>query len=236
MTFGSRVKRAYGAMVYGLGFYMPLISLFTCISQHSQVKNNGSAGYDVGLFRVTERPLSGLRKFVATTAWLTSFAAMLGLNALDKYDNQRIASSKSWMNIETHLATTIPGGWEIATTSNSDSQKIHTFTSGVHVSEVIFGSEDVPANFQLETYIAAFVRGVSASMRVSQSGNSITVSGHSARVHDGEILSPNVPIEVTFIKRGNKVWRTVVIRHRVSASRQPSDELRAALFQSVPIQ
>lgn len=234
LTFGGRVKRAYWVVIYGLGFYVPLISLFTGISQHSQIKKNGSTGYDVGLFQMTERPLSGARKFIAMSVWFASFMAILGLNAFDKYDNQRIASPKSWMNIETHLATTIPGGWEISTETNSQGQKINILTSAADLTQVVFASEDVPANAQLEAYISAFVRGVSTSMRVSPEGGSATVAGHLAKIHTGELLTPNAPIEVTFVKRGNKVWRSVVIRLGASTSRRSADELRTALFQSVP--
>jgi uncharacterized RDD family membrane protein YckC len=234
MTFGNQLKRAYKVMVYGLGFYMPLISLFTCISQFNQVKKNGSSGYDANLFRMTEQPLSGPRKFLAVSAAIASFIAMLALNAFEKYDNQRIASPKSWMNIETHLATTIPGGWDVSTETNSQGQKINIFTSGAALTQVVFASEDVPASAQLEAYISAFVRGVSTSMRVSPVGDSATVAGHFAKVHTGELLSPNSPIEVTFVKRGNKVWRSVVVRLGASASRRSADELRTALFQSVP--
>ena len=234
LSFGEQAKRAYRVTVYGLGLYLPFISLFTCISQFDQVKKVGSAGYDAGLFRVHERNLSRLRKFMALSIWVMSFFAMIGLNAHDKYDSNRIALPKSWTNPRTLVATTIPGGWDVSTDANEQGQAIHIFTKASDAVQVVFASEDVPQGATLDAYIAAFVRSVKSNMTVSPYGDGAIVAGHEARVHVGELLSPKTPIEVTFVKRGDTVWRTVAVRHG-GASNSPSiHALRAAVFLSVP--
>ena len=234
LSFGEQAKRAYRVMVYGLGFYLPFISLFTCISQFNRVKRSGSAGYDVGLFRVHERKLSGPRKFMAVSAWVLSLFVLMGLNAYDKYDSSRIAGPKSWTNPATLVATTIPGGWDVSSEANAQGQPIHIFTKAADAVQVVFASEEVPQSATLEAYVAAFVYGVKSTMTVSPNGDRANVAGHEARVHAGALLSPEAPIEVTFVKRGNTVWRVLEIRYG-GATRSPSiDALRTAVLLSVP--
>ena len=236
LSFGEQARRAYRVMVYGLGFYLPFISMFTCISQFNQMKRNGSAGYDVGLFRVHECKLSGPRKFVAVSAWVLSFLALMGLNAYDKYDNSRIASPKSWTNPATLVATTIPGGWDVSSEANAQGQAIHIFTKAADAVQVVFASEEVPQGATMEAYVAAFIRGVKSNMTVSLYGDAASVGGHEARVHGGELLSPKAPIQVTFVKRGNTFWRTVAICHDGAPASPSIDALRTAVFLTVPKQ
>ena len=236
LSFGEQANRAYLVMAYGLGFYLPFISLFTCISQFNQVKKIGTAGYDTGLFRLRESNLSGRRSLMAVGAWLLSFFVLTSLNAYGKYENSRIASPKSWTNPATQMATTIPGGWDVNSEANVQGQTVHIFTKAGDAIQVVFAAEDVPQNVSMEAYVAAFVRGVKSSMTVSPAGEGATVAGHSAKVHLGEMLSPKTPIEVTFVKRGNVVWRTVVIRYVGTNESFPVAELRTAVFRSVPVQ
>ena len=236
LTFAEQIKRAYRAMLYGLGLFLPFISLFTCISQFNQVKKNGSAGYDAGLFRVHERNLTGPRKFIAVSIWILSFFALMGLNFYDKYDNARIAAPKSWTNPATSAVTTIPGGWDTSSETNAQGQAIHIFTHAADAIQVVFASEDVPQDATLDAYILAFVRGVKPAMTVSPDGDGAIVAGHSASLHQGELLSPKAPIEVTFVKRGKTVWRTVAILQGGTPASPSLDALRAAVFLTVPKQ
>jgi hypothetical protein len=200
------------------------------------VKKNGTAGYDVGRFRLHESYLSVPRKFMAVSGWLLCFVVLMGLNAHEAYNNSQIASPKSWSNPATLLTTTIPGGWDVSSEKNAQGQAVHIFTKAANAIQVIFAAEDVPRNASLEDYVAAFADSVKSTMTVMPIGEGATVAGHSAKLHSGELLSPKVPIEVTFVKHGNTVWRTVVIRHGGTNASFSIDELRTAVFKSVPVQ
>jgi len=124
----------------------------------------------------------------------------------------------------------------VSSEANAQGQAIHIFTKDADAVQVVFASEDVPQSATLEAYVAAFVRGVEANMTVSPKGDKAIVAGHGASVHAGALLSPNAPIEVTFVKRANTVWRTVAIRHGAAPNSPSIDALRTAVFLSVPRQ
>ena len=238
LTFGEHAKRAYRVMASGLGFYIPLVTVCTAISQFRLVKKSGSASYDVGKFRVHERNLSRPRKFMAVSMLLLVIFAWGNLEAYYKYESTRIATPKPWTNPETRMTTTIPSGWVISSDKNEEGQVFHSFTKADDAIQVLFASEAVPQTVTLEAYVEAFVRVVRSNMTITPNSHWTIVAGHEASEHNGTLLSPETPIEVTFVKSGNTVWRTIAIRYDgVPVSLSPTiDELRTAVLMSVPKQ
>jgi uncharacterized RDD family membrane protein YckC len=236
LRFSDQVSRAYKVMVFGLGLYLPLISLGTAIAQYSNLKQHGTTGYDKGVRKVSEQSLSSFRQFVACSIWIFSFAILIALNVYDRYETGKLAASKSWTNPGTELTATLPAGWDSTSEKNILDQEIYLFTRPGDAVQIVFGVEDVPVGETLENYIKAFVDAVKEDMKIVPSGAISTISGHVASRHDGELNSPRARLQITFVKSGGQVWRAVVIMFGSSESRIAIDEMCEALFRTVKIE
>ena len=84
LSYLQKIWRSYKVMVFGLGMYVPVVSLIMGILQYDRVMRRGAASYDAGLYCVRQRKLNSMRKLVALIVWALCFLVLLFLNVFDR--------------------------------------------------------------------------------------------------------------------------------------------------------
>lgn len=82
LSFGQALKRSDSVTVIGLGFYVPIVTIFTGAAQCRQIREEGAASYDANVFRVDEASLGKIRYAFALTIWTVTFLISMMLNQL----------------------------------------------------------------------------------------------------------------------------------------------------------
>jgi GYF domain 2/RDD family len=98
LAFWPYAKRNFNVWAYGLGLCIPILSIFTMISQARWLKNNGATGYDVGRYRVDADKLTTLRSISAALVILSLFGAMIYFTVQEQIERRAFETGQRWTN------------------------------------------------------------------------------------------------------------------------------------------
>jgi len=85
LTFGQSAARAFGVSVQGMGFGVPIISLFTLVSAYQRLQKTGSTLWDAATDSVVSHVAWGPWRWVfAVLAVLASITVLFLLSILEK--------------------------------------------------------------------------------------------------------------------------------------------------------
>lgn len=235
-TRSQYLRRQIDVYIFGLGAWLPLVSLLSTLYQYGKVREGEAAGYDQGKFEVRASKLSVVR--IACTA--LALIGMLMVNGHFRQASQearrQYQNGGPWTNRATGREVTIPSGWSHQQSKNQDKQDVDMFfhpDAGIYA---VFARETIPGPFELEDYAAAWVKAASESMHLYVSSEGDTVNGQPALVVLGSVAKDkSQKVHATLIKRNRAVWRVVLIGTAgATPDRAEALQLRQVLFSSVP--
>lgn len=235
-TRGQYLRRQIDVYIFGLGAWLPLVSLLTTLYQYGKVRDGQAAGYDQGKFEVRATRLS-LVRLVCTVLILVGMMAVNGYFKQEARESHRsYTSGGPWTNKLTGREITIPSGWSHQQSKNQDKQDVDMFfhpDAGIYA---VFAREAIPGQFELEDYASAWIRATSGSMSLYVSSEGDTIEGQPALVVLGSVArDKSQKVHATLLKRNGAVWRVVLIGTAgVAPDRAEALKLRQALFSSVP--
>jgi hypothetical protein len=235
LAFWPYAKRNLSVWAYGLGLCIPILSIFTMISQARWLKNNGAAGYDVGRYRVDADKLTTLRSISAALVILSLFGAMIYFTVQEQIERRAFETGQRWTNPITLAEVQVPAGWIPSAQTNDQGQAIYVFTNPRENLTVIFGKEDLSLGMSGGACAQAFPHAVKASMTLAATTASVSVNGRNSWSTSGHVAGDLMQaISVTIVQRDRQMWRTVAVRLKsVSADTDSYKVLRARLFSSI---
>ena len=235
-TRGQYLRRQIDVYIFGLGAWLPLVSLLTTLYQYGKVRDGAAAGYDQGKFEVRAGKLSAVRA-------VCTMLALIGMMMVNGYFRQesreahrQYQNGGPWTNKLTGREVTIPSGWSHQQSKNQDKQDVDMFfhpEAGIYA---VFAKENVTGAFELEDYAAAWIKAASESMHLYVSSEGETVNGQPALVVLGSVArDKSQKVHATLLRRDGAVWRVVLIGTAgVAPNRVEALKLRQVLFSSVP--
>lgn len=235
-TRGQYLRRQIDVYIFGLGAWLPLVSLLTTLYQYGKVREGEPTGYDQGKFQVLAGRLSGVR-LVCTALALTGMFVVNGYFRQESREAHRqYQNGGPWTNQATGREVAIPSGWSHQPSKNQDKRDVDLFFNPEAGIYAVFAKEAFPEPFELEDYATAWVKAASESMNLYVSSEGDTINGQPALVVLGHIArDKSQKVHATLLKRQDVVWRVVLIgTSGIAPDGKEALQLRQALFASVP--
>ena len=215
LDFSECILRNFRVMWFGLGAFIPFITIFTMSLQYRNIKRDGTTAYDIGRYRIIDWPVSPARYLIAITFILTSFAASRMIEIEGRDDAKHFAQGQQWANPITLARVEVQSGWVASSQKTLQGQTVYIFTRPAEELQVIFGQESISANLTFGSYVQAFVRAVQKDMKLNLPGQPEGIGLHDAWTIRGNMTEdPASLISVTFLPRDERVWRVVGVRLR----------------------
>lgn len=230
------LRRQIDVYIFGLGAWLPLVSLLTTLYQYGKLREGEPTGYDRGKFQVLAGKLSGVR-LACTALALTGMFMVNGYFRQESREAHRhYQNGGPWTNQVTGREVMIPSGWSHQQSKNQDKQDVDMFfhpEAGIYA---VFAKEVIPVPFELDDYAAAWVKATSGSMSLYVSSEAGSINGQPALVVLGSIArDKSQKVHATLLKRNGTVWRVVLIgTGGIEPDGAEARQLRQALFSSVP--
>jgi hypothetical protein len=213
VPFGTYLRRNFSVWVYGFGLCIPLIAIFTMLSQAQALRKNGTTGYDKGRYRVDGVKLAPMRSFGAAALIALLMGVMVYLNVEQQSENRAYAVGHSWVNPVTFAEVQIPAGWVSSSETNDQGQPIHVFTYPREKLTVVFGSEKPQRGITGSAYAQAFPFAVKNAMMLERIAEGAPVTGRSSWNTSGHMVADATQkVTVTIVQGDNQMWRTVAVR------------------------
>jgi RDD family len=213
LPFGSHLRRNFSVWVYGFGLCIPLIAIFTMVSQARALRMNGTTGYDKGRYRVHGVKLSPMRSIGATAVMVLLMSVVVYLNAEQHSENIAYAVGHSWVNPVTFSEVQIPAGWVSSSHTNERGLPIYVFTYPGENLTVVFGSEKLQQGITGKAYAQAFPFAVKNAMMLERTAEGAPVAGRNSWNTNGYMVADATQkVTVTIVQGDNQMWRTVAVR------------------------
>ncbi|CAI2934993.1 RDD family protein [Aminobacter niigataensis] len=230
-SFQENLARELRVWGRGMALGIPILNFFTMIPAYKRVAGGRPTLYDEGLASV--RPYAdntGRRTFGFLVTALV-LIAILASNTIDKENLERTSRPYTWINPETSLSTTIPGGWESYTLPGpSGTGVLYGFTN-LKTGVVAFLAVETAEDLTLVAYADALESSLSKTMNFVDDWARYDLPDvwkRNATIKDG-----NHPAALLLRQVSSSFWRVVYV-DQVSKSRDVENpEMTKALFASV---
>jgi len=123
-----------------------------------------------------------------------------------------VPNSMAWTNAATGETAVLPPGWSYQPSKDSVGQDMHIFSDASGGVAVVFAHEDYDQPVSLPRYATVWTETVKGSMKlVVTGGESRNGRGEPIMKATGTLADGITQVRVTLFRRGNRVWRIVVI-------------------------
>ena len=241
LGFSQYLTRNFSVWSTGLALGLPLINLFTMSKQSGRLKNGLQTSYDEPTgFRVRAKPCGLLRKTLFGLAFVSLFAAVIGLAVMSKDAETQAKVSDTlpnynWENPDSQLNASINPKWKYEAQPNGQGGQVYMFTENTNHAAVIFAKEDVSASYSISEYLTAFKKANETKMHFPDGGRYFESEGHQAWEGSGNIVDNNDQVfNVQVIQFENSFWRVVSVQTiSYDFTNKITNDLRTSLWATV---
>lgn len=219
LGFSQYLTRNFSVWFSGLALGFPLINLYTMSKQSGRLKKGLQTNYDEPTgFRVRAKPCGLIRKTLFGIAFVSLFAAMIGLGVMSKdaETQARVADTLpnyNWENPVSQLTASINPKWKYEAQPNDQGGQVYMFTENTNHAAIIFAKEDASAGYSMSEYLTTFKKANETNMHFSDGGRYFESEGHQAWEGTGNMVGNNDQvINVQVIQFENSFWRVVSIQ------------------------
>lgn len=231
LTFTAHLQRQVGVYWAGMGTGFPLLQLVPMVWQARRLNKGLSASYDTDKYQVKAGKMSVGRTLISAVIVFVLFAIFSILNSINRSHEKAYYEGSSWTNPVTANRAQLPAGWTNQNTANSDGQSIYVFMNPESNTVVVFGKEDYGDHFSLEQYAELFAQAVKADLELLVPGQPTVVGSRSGWILTGTKTEDKTKRgKVTFAKRGNQIWRVVVVTSNGDEGFAQTEKLQSQLF------
>ena len=207
-TLGLYLLRNLGLWVRGLGFSIPIVTLFTMLRQFFQAKEHELTHYDLKTgFRVLARPLPLWRKLV----FVLLMCGVYGLNSLSAPNQPppRNMAPLYWKNPETGYTAVLPGYWKTELSPLPTGRNGYAFNGPF--SAVLFLPEQVTET-PFEDLVFNFIRVTAEKMELNLGSYSDYKKLPLWRAKGTLMEEPDHRIEAQLIQSGDTLWHVITFQ------------------------
>ncbi|MFC0250515.1 RDD family protein [Massilia consociata] len=199
----------------GLGFGLPLVSLFTMARQWLRLRKGGAASYDDKYFLVHAGPVGWFRKTVFGILFCLMFATLVALDAADRQDSRETAAMLAaphygWTNPATGRTVRIAPHWKAEAHTGDDGAVLYQFTQHSDHAFVLFASEEAGAR-TLREYTHELAGGLADGFDL-EAGHFEDFRGEPSWVGAGEEKDGAARVRLRVVLSGGKAWRVMVLQ------------------------
>ena len=211
-TLGLYLLRNLGLWVRGLGFSIPIVTLFTMLRQFFQAKEHELTHYDLKTgFRVLAKPLPLWRKLV----FVVLMCGVYGLNSLSAPNQPppRNMAPLYWKNPETGYTAVLPGYWQTEVGPLPTGRNGYAFHGPL--TTVFFLPERAADDAPFEDLVFAFIMATANKMELKMGTYSDYKGLPTWRTTGRPLDEPDHLRHVQLIQSGDTLW------HVITAQRPP---------------
>lgn len=234
-TFAEYLKRLVGVYRQGMGLGVPIVTLCTMLWQSVRLGKGKPATYDEGSFSVVAPKLSWARAAAATVVVLCLFFLNAALTSVGREAQRAQMAGISWTNTVTGRTAHLPPRWNHATQKNEGGQAYDLFYRPSAGLRVVWARESFNVNASLHTYANLWVEAMKDEMRLEFEPNELPLDGYPVVYGFGSMNVDSAKhVYVCVTRRGNDIWRMVVIGARGLETASPDVlEMRRLLFSTL---
>jgi hypothetical protein len=203
-----------GVWVKGMGFGIPIVSLFTAMSQYRRVTQGLPASYDEGSVLVKQDDISAWRRAIGMIFCAAVFVGGIAWSVWPETPGSSYTSRASlsrapvrWTNPTSGRAAMLPAGWEASTQDNGEGIMVYVFNYTDQTRQAILGVEDATTDIaDVQTYGRALKAGLAGTMTLGDFAPTATPGVLRA---DGTFDSEGYRTSVLISQVGRRLWRIV---------------------------
>lgn len=240
--FATYLKRNMNVYIQGLALGIPLINLFTMVTQSKRIKDTGNTSYDLGGdTRVVAKPLRWYLLLAFVILYLTLFAVQSVLKEVDRRDTQTalqetVQGTYQWTNPITGAVATVSAKWHVTPGANNTIQaSTYSFSEITDKAHVIFGYEAAPSSLDIGEYVGLLKRSLNDQINFSSNASFFVRDNVDMWTSSGvSKADTSIIFQVTVRKGLNGYWRTVTVQAKpYDYSTDMIEKLEASLFATV---
>jgi uncharacterized RDD family membrane protein YckC len=206
------LKRQLGVYWTGLGAGVPFVNLFTMARQRSRLTEGKLASYDEGSYNVKAAPMGFFRWTLAVVVIAVVLSIQVGVRAWNQHFDNETARASSWTNPVTSQVASIPPGWTIDNTENTDGQPIYMYSHPATGVVAIFAYEEMSNFYSLEDYLELWKVAVESELTLYPPEERVNLKAGSAIRVKGQVAGNAAEqLEVYLLQLDHGVWRIVLV-------------------------
>ena len=237
-------KRNGGIWVFGLGFSLPLINLFTMANQAKRLDRDQKASYDENTDVVVKaKPIGWARTTGFLLAFMVLFSVQAGLLAFQKQQEVDLYKTQlelskgpiDWKNPETGVIISISPEWTVTVAENDYGGTYYQFLSSTQHAMLVLGAETLETG-EISDYVTLFREGTKASMQFTGPQEYSRTNQQEAWVGSGILVgSPGLKLSAEIRDYGSEFWRVIVLQDKpYDFTDEIVDGLKRELWKSIP--
>lgn len=231
LTFEAYFKRQISIYWRGLATGFPFVQLIPMLWQAHKLGKDGATTYDKNRYQVKAGTFGIVRTLVSAAVIIFLMLVVGFFQALNRHSEKAFIEGISWSNAVTGKPAKLPMGWTHQSQTNPDGQRVDVFFSPTSNTYVVFGKEDVSSIYDIDSYASLFAIATRSELELQTPGESASVAGRQGWMLNGNTTADKSRrVNVTMVRRGNQIWRVVIVAGGGQALNDQTQQLRDILL------